>query len=114
MNGAEFKAGSHARTSDGIVAILDVMPNGCVRESSEALGGYWVARIDRDVEFFCRPDEMKPWIPSPGEMVIDPQDNETDPGVIVEAHNGTSLIKWPRHSEPQIWANADLQPKWTY
>jgi hypothetical protein len=105
-----FAGGDHARISDGMVYILDVKPNGCVRESSEELGGYWVVRTDNDVEFFCRPDELTPWTPSPGEIVIDPQDDET--GVIVEAHDGRSLVKWPRHSEPQIWANADLQPKW--
>jgi hypothetical protein len=51
-----------------------------------------------------------------GEHVCDVDDEDESigkiHGVVVGIGNGTSLIKWPRHAEPQTWDNADLEPAW--
>ncbi len=100
-----FKS-SYARAKHGIVCILDGGPS-----------GYWVTYTQHDKEFFCRPEDLTPWVPLVGELVCDVEyDDESAnkvSGVVLESGDGTSLVKWPRHAEPQIWDNANLEPVWT-
>jgi hypothetical protein len=92
----------YARTLDGVVYVIDGGEN-----------GYQVARTERpDEECFYSPYELKPWSPLPGELVVEVDNEDCAPGVVVEAKDGTSLIKWPGFAHLQTWANANLEPAW--
>ncbi|MBR1204471.1 MULTISPECIES: hypothetical protein [unclassified Bradyrhizobium] len=104
-SGAEpcsFEAGAYARTTDGVVSII-----------GGGEDGYMVARITRAEEAFYRADELSRWAPQFGEGVVEAGNDECVTGVVVEAGDKTSLVKWPGFVRPQTWLNSDLEPAWT-
>jgi hypothetical protein len=94
-----FMSGEHARTSDGVVYIIEDMEN-----------GYNVALVGGSEERFYRAEELSPWLPLAGERVREVDNEESVAGIVMHVGELTSLVKWPGFVRPQTWANADLEP----
>ncbi|WP_456722469.1 MULTISPECIES: hypothetical protein [unclassified Bradyrhizobium] len=97
-----FETGAYARTSDGTVYI-----HGCEG------GRYQAVRTDRDEEGEHHASELTPWSPLFGEGVVEAGTEGCITGIVVEARDTTSLVKWPGFVRLQTWLNTDLEPAWT-
>jgi hypothetical protein len=68
--------------------------------------------MERDEEREYSANELAPWLPTPGERVVeaDNDDLEASIGIIVEAGERTSVVKWEGYVTPQTWLNTNLEP----
>jgi hypothetical protein len=97
----ELKVGIHTRTKDGIGYIFD-------HEGDR----YQVVSMERDEERDYSANELTPWLPAPGERVVE-ADNDAraaPAGIVVQAGERTSIVKWEGSVIPQTWLNANLEP----
>jgi len=97
----EFKIGAYARTKDGTGYII-----GCDG------GSYQIVSTERDDEQDYSSSELTPWLPSPGERVIEADNEDCVTGVVVDDGEGTSMVMWNGFFEPQTWPNKNLEPAW--
>lgn len=95
----EFKVGTYARTKDGTGYII-----GCDG------GSYQVVSTERDEERDYSSSELTPWLPAPGERVVEADKEDCITGIVVDGGEGTSLVMWNGFVCPQTWLNTHLEP----
>jgi len=98
----ELEVGIHARTEDGIGYIF-----------AQKGDRYQVVSMERAEEREYSADELMPWLPAVGERVVEADDDddlEASIGIIVEAGERTSVVKWEGYVTPQTWLNTNLEP----
>jgi hypothetical protein len=96
-----FKAGTYARTSDGIVLIQGFDGGSCQVVSTE-----------RDEEREYLASDLMPWSPQDGERVTEINNEDSPVGFIVYEGDGTSEVVWKGFVRQQTWLNKNLEPAW--
>ena len=97
----ELEVGIHARTEDGIGYIF-----------AQKGDRYQVVSMERAEEREYSADELMPWLAAVGERVVE-ADNEApaaSAGIVVQAGERTSIVKWEGSVTPQTWLNTNLEP----
>jgi hypothetical protein len=89
----------YARVSDGIVYVYGYEQ-----------GRYQTVRMDRDQECEHLECELTPWVPAPGECVVEANNEDCITGLVLEASESTALVRWTGFIEPQVWRNTKLEP----
>ena len=101
MVGAVFKAGTYARTPDGIVCI-----QGCDG------GRYLTVHTERDEERKYKRSKLTAWSPKAGERVTEIDNEDSPVGIVVEAGNEISLVVWKNLRRQVSFLNSCLEPAW--
>jgi hypothetical protein len=101
MVGAVFKAGTYARTPDGIVYI-----QGCDG------GRYLTISTERDEEHKYSRSKLAAWSPKAGERVTEIDNDSSPVGIVIEAGEEISLVRWDCLLRQLSWINSCLEPVW--
>jgi hypothetical protein len=105
-NQVGFRAGTYARTLDGIVFIYGF--DG---------GSYQAVRVvcltDREEEGEYLVSDLTSWSPQNGERVVEANNDDSPVGIVVEAGEEISQVVWKNLRRQASWGNSYLEPVWT-
>jgi hypothetical protein len=90
-------------TSDGLIGFI----------FADKEGRYEVAVCERDEERRYSASELIPWVPKAGERVTEINNEDGAIGIVVEAGETISLVKWDNLNRHVSWVNSSLEPVWS-